>query len=122
MRKFFIILLLFVSTLGFSQEYVEDMNGFDWVNWRGDAKVAFMQGFFSAYSSVGIRYYEEAEMEGREVSSEEMSFLREYFYFPITVREAVDRVDTFYQNYDNRRYNIIEVILLAGGKDYWNRD
>lgn len=120
MNKVFVVLFLFVAVFGFSQEYVEELDGFDWVNWSVQQRQSYIQGFLSAYSSVIIRYYDEAEMEGRIVSEEEYRFVEEYFLFNVNIGQIFERVDSFYSSYDNRRYPVIQVILLAGGKDYWN--
>lgn len=116
----FIVLFLFVASFGFSQDYVEDLNGFDWVNWSMEERNTYVQGFLSAYSSVIMRYYDEASSENRTVTDEEAQFVEEYFYFNVNIGQILERVDSFYSAYDNRRYSIIQVILLAGGKDYWN--
>lgn len=120
MRKFLVLLFLSVSFILPAQQYVEDINGFDWINWSNDEKMVYIQGFMSAYSSITMRYYDEAAVAEEEVSKQEQEWLREYFFFQPTIGQIFDRINDFYSSYDNRSYDLIQVMLLAGGKDYWN--
>ena len=116
-RMFIMVLLVFVCSFVFA-DFVENMNGEEWVSWSRDQRVAYVQGFMSAYSSVWGRMLVSF---GQQADSETRDMLMDWFYFPMSVGDVVRYVNDYYSYSDNLRFKITEVIMLAGGKDYWNK-
>lgn len=116
-RMIFAIGIFFLVVTGVFSEGVEDINGFDWWVFSEDAKVGYVQGFYSAYSSVWERFYSEL---GETATPEDEKRLEELFYIPLSVGEMIDRVDSFYSDYDNRDLLLYMVLMYISGKDYWN--
>ena len=121
-KAFFVgLLLLVVALFSFAQEYVEDMDGFDWIQMSWDQRGGYVQGFYVAYSSISERVVAEAGgWEG--MTQDDMDFIDEYFYISINIGDMVQRITDFYSNYNNRKYQIYVVLMTFAGKDYWNAE
>lgn len=121
MKKILIVLFLLTSSFVFSQDQYRDYNGEDWFDWDPSQRTAFVEGFFAAFASVHDRYHEEAEMNGEEVSESGAEFADDYFKFDYSTNVLMQRINMFYTGpARNLEVSIIEVILIAGEKDYWN--
>lgn len=119
MRKFLIFLVLFLSAASLFAQNVEEISGFEWKVWSYNQKVGYVQGFYSAYSSAWERFFLEMDADGG-ITEEESLELEKYFYIPLTVEEAINRIDAFYSDYDNRDTWLYRVLMYIAGKDYWN--
>lgn len=118
-RAVFALGLILVALFAFGQDYIEDMDGFDWVQMTWGERAAYVQGFYAAYSSLAERSVMEAG--GYDMLTEEdMSFIDEYFFIDITVGEMVQRLTEFYSDYNNRKYPLYVVLMTYAGKDYWS--
>lgn len=119
MRRFSILLIMIAAMVMplFAQDTVEDIDGHDWRLWSMEQKLGYVQGFYSAYSSVWQRMYLSF---GESVTEEDEARLEEWFYIPLGTGDMIDRIDAFYDDYDNRNELLYMVLMYAGGKDYWN--
>jgi hypothetical protein len=118
-KKIFLTALIFFTIIfaAFSQQKVENLNGFNWVTWTQEQKVGYVQGFMSAYSTVmEMMIYE----MGDQVSEEKIQEINNRFHIPISVGQIGAKMDRIYSSYDNRKYPIYDVFLIVVGKDYWN--
>ena len=116
MRKVIIAVVMLLAAVSLSAQYVTDYNGHDWVQWSQSQKIQYIIGFYAAYESVIIRI---AREEGPFDKNDERH-IREYFVFDLTVGDMMLQIDSYYATYSNRRYPLHEVLMLSGGKDYWN--
>ena len=113
--RFFLIILLFFVTFGVFAE-IEDTNGFDWITWNVDQKTGYIYGFLSAFSSMR----EMVLYENPEPTKEELEYISNTFYVPMTVGEIYTKIDNYYSSYDCRKFPLYDVFLVVTGKDYWN--
>lgn len=112
-------LIIGITTLSFANNYVEDMDGFDWLQSDWNARIAYVQGFYTAFSSLAERAVYEAG-GAEQMTDEDFDFIDEYFYIGITVEDMVQRITDFYSDYNNRKYPIYIVLITFAGKDYWS--
>ena len=119
MKKFFIGMSLLLVAATLIAKNVEEINGFDWHIWSVGQKIGYVQGFYSGYSSIWERLFLEMENDGG-IGQQEEKQLEQYFYIPLTVETAIERIDSFYSDYDNREVWLYRVLMYIAGKDYWN--
>lgn len=117
MKRFFVVVLLCVSIFGFAQN-VEDIDGFDWVNFSNNDKIGYVVGFYSGLSTIWEWMFLEAG--GAEAPPEVRERLKHYFYIELGIDELIIRIDDYYSSYDERQYKLNDTILWLIGKDYWN--
>jgi hypothetical protein len=115
-RVILVVVLMLFASLAFA-EYVEDMDGHDWHLWSGEHKIGYIQGFYSAYSSIWERFRHEL---GSSMTSEDEDRMEEMFFIRVTVGDMIDRLDEFYSSYKNRNYTIYSTLMWIAGKDYWS--
>lgn len=118
MKRLIIVLFALVAlTLPAFSQAIEDINGHDWRLWSTEQRAGYVQGFYSAYSSVWERMY---LTMGESATEEDIERMEEWFYIPLNVGKMVERINTFYSDYDNRSEVLYMVLMYAAGKDYWN--
>lgn len=118
-KKIFMIIFVFFILIFsvFSQQKVEEMNGFNWVTWTQEQKLGYIQGFMSAYSTVmEMMIYEMGDQTDEKTIQE----INNRFHIPMNVGQIGTKIDRIYSSYDNRKYPIYDVFLIVVGKDYWN--
>lgn len=115
-RIVLVVLMLTIASLAFAQ-YVEDMDGHDWRQWSYDHKVGYVQGFYSAYSSVWEWILVDL---GDSTTEDDRQNLERMFFINVSIGDMIDRIDEFYNTYKNREYTIYSTLMWIAGKDYWN--
>src|SRR6056297_175992 len=106
-RIIIVTLMLVVASLAFSVEYVEDMDGGDWVQFSYEQKLGYVQGFYSAYSS----FWERLATEIGETDEEDEYFMTELFYIEINVGPMIEEIDNYYDRNikTNRAHKLYQV-------------
>lgn len=115
-RVLVMFLLVLLSTSLFAQ-YVEDKDGHDWVSWNLQQRVAYIQGFLSAYTSIWERFAFEM---GSDLTPEMNREFESWFLFEESVGYLIDHISLFYSYRENLHHRIYRVLLFVGNKDYWN--
>lgn len=117
MKRFiFVVVLVLFASLAFA-EYVEDMDGHDWRLWSEDHKIGYVQGFYSAYSSIWERFQWEL---GSSMNEDDTKRMEEMFFISLSIGDMINRLDAYYHTYKNRDYTIYSVLMWIAGKDYWS--
>lgn len=121
MRKFFLVILgiLLCSSFVFAQKAVNEVNGFDWVTWEMPQKLGFIQGFYSAYFSI-LDFSNDTIDESNPNKVEMLKQVQNQFYISLTVAQLGQRIEQAYSDYDNRKWPIWQVVVMASGKAWWN--
>jgi len=127
MRKTLIALILgFVTVCGvFAQntpKSIDELNGYDWVTWTFEHRLSFIQGYYAACTMLMSMLY---EVNQQRMTEEQLNALRiqleNQFYYPDSVSELGEKLDTYYASPTNRKYAIYRAIPFLAGKEWWNR-
>lgn len=114
-----VIMMLAVISVTAEPATVEEIDGHNWRLWDTGQRITYVQGFYSAYSSIWIRMMVSFDGDQDEIDAE---LLEEYFYISLNVGTMVDRINEYYANYDNRDDYLYMVLMYMAGKDYWNSE
>ena len=108
--------LLISATL--SAQFIEDMDGHDWLQFSVAEQRMYLVGFYAAHSSIWIRMSEEMYDASGMIERDTADALHDFFYIWMTVSDLRDVLNIYFrQSPANRRTTIIEAINLAIG--FW---
>jgi hypothetical protein len=101
---------------------VVDFNGHDWIDWSTSEQISYMHGYLAANSGMwDWFYYQMPDATEKDLEGMELMF----YYEGWTSESLADAVTEYYDSEesnenDYKNYKLHEVIMVLGGKDYWN--
>ena len=109
MRKIFVILFLLSTIFVFAQDRnVLALNGHDWKEMSGDAKLGYLIGFFSGTE---LSVFAVDQVLGIEAGKAMAAIL----IMEVKVEDEINLIDKFYKNHA-LEITVITVILILNGK------
>jgi hypothetical protein len=108
-----VLLLISAAQVSADQsKYVEQNNGFDWMNLTYREKVWFVIGYWQAEAAVKEMIFDEWDEQDYEPTQADFDHLDEMFYTAGTVGDLVAEIDRYYEIYNNREFPIWQVIMM----------
>ena len=121
MKKLFIVIFILISFNIFAQKVIEELNGYDWVNYSNEEKVALVRGYYIACTMVMNLFYETSSDLTQNQKELLIQQLNNQFKYDDSIVEMAIKLDDFYSSPSNRKFVIYRAIPFFGGKEWWNR-
>jgi len=143
-KKIVLVFVMFASVFMASAQIAEkpprfdtgvlSMNGSHWVSMTPSTKQSFAMGLFFGFDtlrqfisamegSASFREWLEEEYSDTEGIFEYMQMISNWaFYSGMTINDIVISIDKAYENTSNRKYSVLEILLVTYDKQWWALD
>ena len=115
MKRFALIVVIMglLATMNLSAQYIEDLDGYEWLTWTGEMQRMYLVGFYAAHTSIRWRIeYEMAEVG--TLNRETIADLMDFFFISDRVNDLRNAITRYYLS-NNRSDVIIHVLNYLVG-------